>query len=124
MSISNRITLLNKYKDTVLYLAKCSCMSDNHDLMIYIEKDNRDNEIKLEFYIDVILNEYYWFYNKTIFSKIKNFFSITWKRFTIALRVLFKGRIEMNQEFLISNKDQINDFIKALEEGKNFLKED
>jgi hypothetical protein len=83
--------------------------------------EKEEDILKLEFYIDVIFNDYR-FFNQTIFSRIKNFINIIWKRIIISLRVLFKGRVELTQEFILDNKEQINDFIKALEEGKEYLK--
>lgn len=122
MSISNRITLLNKHIDVIVYLAKCACSSDNHDLMIFLEKD--EDELKLEFYIDVIVNKYFGLWGeKNIFLRLKNSIYVMFKRIKISLRVLFKGRIELNQEFLLDNTKQVNDFIKALEEGKEYLKD-
>ena len=47
-----------------------------------------------------------------------NWFKRIWKRIKCSIKVLFTGYVELEESFIIQGEEQINDFIKALEEGR------
>ena len=122
MSISKRIALLNKLKDLVIYRAVCSCSQEKHDLTIHLEKDTKFDLLLLTFYVNLSINKYFELWEKDDFKgKLKKFIHILWTRIKLSLKVLFTGYIEIEQEFIIDDKEQVDGLIKALEEGKQYL---
>lgn len=114
---------LDEYRGCITYKASCSCFNSDHDLFIYMEKDEGFNILNLRFYADIKCSGNFDLWDQSPFSKkLKKILSVLWNRTKISLRVMFLGKIEMEQEFVINDEEQINDFIKALEDGKKYLK--
>jgi hypothetical protein len=119
---------------TLVYKAHCMCGDDRHIMTLTLEylKDRRttdaDNdheyscdELSLtadfKFNIDDYYNvDWYTSYFRRNYKRIKN-------RIKIAFWVLFYGGLpyELSSEFLLSDVDQVDGLIKALEKGKERL---
>ena len=122
MSISKRIAELNRLDDLIIYRAICSCSQEKHDLTIHLEKDTEFDLLLLTFYVNLSIDEYFSLWEKDNFKgKLKKFIHILWIRIKLSLKVLFTGYIEIEQEFIIDDKDQIDSLVKSLEEGKSYL---
>jgi len=98
-------------------------VANAHDLMIFIEKDDEYNRVNIQFYIDVELNKYFelWNYGH-ILGKVKHFIDVVWNRIKITFKVLFKGHITLEQDFIIDDEEQLDAFINALNEGRKYVK--
>jgi len=122
LSISKRIAELNRLDDLIIYRAICSCSQEKHDLTIHLEKDTEFDLLLLTFYVNLSIDEYFSLWEKDNFKgKLKKFIHILWIRIKLSLKVLFTGYIEIEQEFIIDDKDQIDSLVKSLEEGKSYL---
>jgi len=109
-----RVMKTSEFNDAVFYRAACSCGSDDHDLAIEFERDPKiPDMIFLNFYKDLAWSSYW---------GDTNFFSRMWRRLKTSLRILFMGYIEVEESFILQGEEHIDSFIKALEEGKQFIK--
>ena len=109
-----RVMKTDEYEDSIFYRVACSCGSDGHDLTIGFERDpNMPDMIFINFYKDLAWSSYW---------GDSNFFTRIWRRFKTSLRIFFIGYIEVEESFILQGEKHIDSFIKALEEGKDFIK--
>lgn len=119
---NKRISELNRLDDLIIYRANCSCSEKEHDLTIHLTSERKFDLLSLTFYVNLLISERFNLWEKeTKFEKIKKFAQTLYNRLKLSLKLLFTGHIELEQEFIIDNKDQINGLIDALEEGKKLL---
>lgn len=145
--IANKIMLLGRwerYKNTgrsVAYRAACDCTDSDCDITIDLEYDSRLKTVDLNFYKDVYFFDgvrrcVLWdenivkklrdegfkeafdaFVEDGILYYVRNF----WYRFKKAVRLMFTGYLKMNESFLFQGEEQIDAFIKALQQGKEYV---
>lgn len=111
--ISNKIMKLEEFKNSIIYRASCDCGSKKCDLVIDVEIDEKFNMILLNLYKDLYWSSYW--------KSNNNWFIDKWLRIKAAIRILFLGYIEVEESFIMK-ENQIDDFLKAINEGKNKLK--
>jgi hypothetical protein len=112
--ISTKICKTHEFEDSIFYKLNCGCGCDDYLEFEYVYS-NFTNHSKLKFYKKLVWVDYY--YTDNIFTRFI-------KRIKACFSIIFKGRLTINDEFLISNKDQLDDFINALQEGKKKFIED
>lgn len=124
-----------EFDRAVFYKADCGCSNDECQLSIMLDHDPEIGDITMEFYHDLKYCSW-WKVDRYDFPWIKNVdwqdrFTDWWEtirdyyyRFKGALRLIFTGRIKVEEYFLFKNEEQIGAFINALEEGKAKIKED
>ena len=120
MGISNKVMKLGEYdlsdQYSVWYRIACGCMYEEHDCTITIKQDFEwRQDIDLVFYKKVSWADYH--------GRNDNFISRWVSRIKCSLKVLFTGYIELEEDFLIHGEEHIDNFIQALEEGKQKIKE-
>ena len=108
-SISNKIMKLREYDDCIMYKSSCECTAPDHDLFLEMEVDKGYTFLSLRFYGNI----YYGAYNCD-----DNWFKRTIKRIKASLQMLFKGYLESEFDFLMSDDKHIMDFISALQLGR------
>ncbi len=110
MTISNNVMKIKEWKGTqVWYRVGCACSGETCDSTIIFEFDEDFGLIDINFYKTIIWNEYWnnkWFHQRW------------WARIKVACKVLFKGYIELEGNFMIEEKEHLDEFIKALQEGR------
>jgi len=112
--ISKNVMKLNNFDDSIYYKADCSCGDSDHEILIEFEKDKEcPDMIFLNFYKNIAWCSHW---------GSDNIFYNFWKRVKCAIKVLFTGYVELEESFIIQGEDSINDIIKALEEGKEYIK--
>lgn len=144
--IANRMMLIGRwerYKNTgrsVMYRAACNCTSSECDIVIDLEYDPMTKTVDLTFFKDVYFfdgpqRDVLWdekvikklrnegfktafdtFIENGILYHIRNF----WYRFRKAVRLVLTGYLEMNESFLFQGEEQIDTFIQALQQGKEY----
>lgn len=97
---------------SIYYTAVCGCGDPAHSKILELEFDDNGIEIQLNLHYELNTDTYHWHTNP--FQKI-------WNRIKFATKVLLKGRIEVNGDFLFHGEEQIEDYIIALNEGKKKL---
>ena len=103
MNAIERIT--NDSKDAV-FKTSCLCSSDEHDLTIWIDKDEG---FATEIFFNVIgPYPYSWCEDNPLIT--------FWHRIKGALRILFTGRIVYQECFMFRDKEHVQDFVNALQE--------
>lgn len=109
-----RVMKTNEYENSIFYRVACSCGSDDHDLTIEFERDPKiPDMIFINFYKDLAWSSYW---------GDSNFFGRMWRRFKTSLRIFFIGYIEVEESFILQGEEHIDSFIRALEEGKEYIK--
>jgi len=111
---SNKIAKVMEFDDSIYYRAMCACGSDDCGLTLELEYNHGLNDVVLNVYTRLVycswfgispVDKFYWF--KDMWSRIKG-----------ALKLLFTGRIQLEESFLFNEIKQIDDFITALKEGR------
>lgn len=93
-----RVMKIAEYSNAVFYKADCAC-SDNTDIItIELELISNDFGISQTLY-----------YNKKHYS------------FLDRLKILFTGKTPYEPSFIFDSKEQIKSYIKALQEGVEYL---
>ena len=109
--ISKNIANVAEFDDEVYYKALCSCGCRECDCTINLSTVD-GGYIGMTFYKDL-----YWYrysYDLSLFE--------LWERLKAGVKFLLTGRIKMEGDFLIE-KDSVDDFILALQEGRQKLLE-
>ncbi len=101
----------DRFDRAIFYKVHCMCGDDDHTVVLELDYDEDLNEITLSFY-----NKMYYI------APSENWLSRFWEKLKVSLLVLFKGYISLEGYLLIHGERHLNDFIKALEEGKTYLK--
>jgi len=110
-----RVMKTNKFEDSVYYRVACSCNSEEHDVILELEIDEDiDNMIFLNFWKKI-----YWSAN---WKSNDNWFRNILFRIKGALKILFFGYLEFQEDFILEGEEHIDSFINALKEGKQFIK--
>jgi len=136
-----KVSLLDKYNDMIMYRAECSCGDNEHDVTIEIEVDKKFGSISLNFYKDISFSHYY-IYRDVLWSdkilKDKNIFSailyilenslvyygkVLWCRLKNSSRLMFTGYLKMESDFMIDSDEHIDNFILALQEGRDMVRQ-
>lgn len=109
----NKIMKLNEFEDAIFYRAACGCTDSRCDLALELEIEKDINMIFLNMYKDLYYAPYW---------KTDNWFINKWYRITGALRLLFVGRIKVEDTFIFQEEEQINDFVNTIKQGMEQLK--
>lgn len=103
---------INDFGDAIFYRASCHCTDKRCDMDLELELDKEFDMINLGIYEDLYY-EPHW--------KTDNWFINKWYRITGALRLLFVGRIKVENFFIFEGEEQINDFVDTLKNGMKQL---
>ncbi len=108
---STGISKIKEWKgSSVWYKINCACGSGECDSIIDLSFDKDFGHINVEFYKTIMWGNYYqkkWFWQRW------------WLRIKMATKILIKGYTELEGSFIIEGINHLNDFITALEEGRN-----
>ena len=105
-----RVMKIHEFDKSVFYRVACDCTDPEHDMTIELEVD--EDILGLHIYSN-LETSIYWGYN--------NWFTRQYKKIKYCFRLIFLGYIEVEQEFLFMEEEHINDFIKALQEGRDTM---
>ena len=103
----------HEFDDSIFYRVSCDCGSDEHDITIEFEKIEDISAM-------IFLN----FYKKIGWCSHwgnLNWFERIWKRLKCSFLMLFTGYVELEESFILS-EENIDPFIEALVEGKEYIK--
>ena len=142
---SKLIMLTDNFENSLVYRCACSCGDKGHDVYVEVEYDKELNMMFLNFYKDVgFFNKYrreiLWFdnllekfrnrnsklrecYSYLYENTVKYFFQNFGYRLRKSFRLLFVGYLEMNEDFVFQDSEHVDNFIKAIEEGRQLLTE-
>ena len=147
LSMSKGVMLLDRYPSykhpTLVYRIACDCKQSDHDLTVELEFIKEDGEFNMSFYKDLTYSpnpkefEYERYFSslqrklQKRYPKIANFlWGIDWKirtirefghRFKDAFKIIFNGRLKTEGWLVIYDQEVIENFIKALQEGMEYL---
>jgi hypothetical protein len=106
---------IDEFKDSIYYRIACGCGSNDHDTTIEFEYDkDLPGMVFINFHKKLVWSSHY---------GTGNFITRFWKRITGALKILFLGYIEVEESLILRDKEHIDGFIEALEEGKRYIME-
>ena len=111
MEKSKNVEILSDYDDFVMFKTTCACNSDDHTLSVIVEKgsDLPDSPIQSSIYFKVSWRETF---TGNIFQKIAD-------RLKAVFNILFKGYLELDEEFLFRDDNHFKNFRDVLEEAIN-----
>ena len=129
----DKIMLMGKWDasknigSSVWLRASCDCGLEDHDLNIWIEWDEDFELIELRFMNNLINIDPYpdtlgpGYFNKIkgYYNKIRNII----ERIKRAYRLLIYGEVKAEGDFIFGGEDQIKDFIDALNQSLNYVRE-
>lgn len=107
------------FKDSVYYRVSCDCGEPRCDLVIDFEYDKKFNYINLTIYKNLLASAHWgccW--------KHFDFIRVFWNKIKMMFTILFKGYIEVCEGTLLKDVEHIDNFIKALQEGKKRVQPD
>lgn len=96
---------------TVFYKLDCTCSSDDHILTFILEHD--------ESMVSVCMNQQL---SWSSYYGFNNIFGRTWRKIKAIIRLIFLDYIEVEGEVILQGEEHIQNFIDALEEGKEQVK--
>lgn len=106
--ISNNVMKLKEFKESVYYRVGCDCMEPSCDLTMEFEFDEDCKDILfLNFHQDLVWDPYY--HHEYMIVRF-------WRRIKCSLRMLFKGRVEV-QGGLVMRKEHMKGLQEAIKEG-------
>jgi hypothetical protein len=111
-----KVSLLETYKDSIFYKIDCDCADSNCETIIELEIDTKLKILSLNFYKTINLYSFT-NYENWIVRISENIFN----RFKYAFKILFTGKISMSSDFILRDLEHINNFIEAIQEGKEYL---
>jgi len=109
-----KIALLSEYDDWIFYRATCSCLNPDHSIDMVLEYDFELNIVTLSLNKNLYYCAHFGIYYGDKLYWIKNI----WNRIKGAVKLLLTGYIEVSEEFLFTEKKQLDAFIAALQEGR------
>jgi hypothetical protein len=112
--ISKCVMKTHEFDDSIIYKVECSCGSDEHNVTIEFELQSEiPGMIFLNFYKKIA-----WccHWGKTTWCEK------LWKRISCSVKMLFTGYVELTESFILEDESNIDGFIEALQEGKNYIK--
>ena len=104
----------------IFYKAVCAWNQEDGTMDILIGRDEDPDfadEINISFVLEVT-NYFHSYYGDHASAKWCN----RWKRVKCAFAVLFGGELKLEETFTLKGERQITDFIKALEEGREYVR--
>ena len=106
-------------EDSIWYRVPCSCTDLQCDMTLEIEFDKDVNSVVLNMYKRLRASAH-WGYtsNWGWFDFIRVFIN----KLSMCCKMLVFGYVDVEEGFMIREEKHIDDFIKALEEGKTFIK--
>jgi len=113
IKIKKRVMKLNEFENSVWYRAACSCGDERCDLTLELEKDEEISSM-------IFLNMYKNLYWSSHWKSDNKLFNL-WLRIKVAAKVLFTGYIKIEESFIFKGEEQIDDFMDALKEGRDYL---
>lgn len=134
------LMLVQQTNGSILYRCQCDCGDPDCDVYIDFDYDYALKILSLTFFKNVYFTSPYlpfysgkWFddfkdylkgkhYKKAIHCFYKDFIVVSVRnfcyRFKKCIRLLFTGYLEMETDFILTDKEHISNFISALEEGQ------
>jgi len=109
------VSLIHQFDKSLCYSVQCDCGENECSSIVEIECDDDFGFIQLHFYKDVYFD--FWRYSdEGILNSIKRFL-YRWKK---AFVLAFTGEISLHGDFIIMQPEHINNFIEALQEGRDY----
>lgn len=119
---ATKVLFNHAYQNSIWYSLDCSCGEKEHQSMIEIEYNKKANLLSLHFYQTLYYNKYFGYdANKSFIKQIRQYKNVILKRIKDSMRLLFTGYLKIETDLLIENSKHINDFIEALQEGRDYL---
>ena len=106
--ISYKVMKIDEFDDSVFYRIACACGSKDHEFELWLEYDKKINDITL-----MIEKTLYWKYH----YELSPWYEKIYKRLFAGLKLIFGGYLEMQADVLFMDKEHIEGFIEALQEG-------
>ena len=115
-TIANNISKSLELDNSIYFKAQCGCGEDSHTQTLNLDYDKECDILALHVY-STIRTHYNYHSSDNWQEKIKIWFNNK-KRWIKQLAILFfTGQIQGENEFIFTTRDQVNDYIAALQYG-------
>lgn len=115
MTISYKVMKTDEFEDAIFYRTACSCGGHDHDITVELEWDKKVKMVFMNFYKKLAWCAYWGVGN--------NWFKSQWKKLQAIYKIIFHGYIEIEESLIFQDPEHIENFMKALEEGRKKLEE-
>jgi hypothetical protein len=116
---SSNICVTRRFKNATFMNTQCECGSDAHEHDLEVEYDEEFDRLVLHMYFKTwTLNPYKYH------GGIRGWFVDLWSNIKIRGTVLFKGWVDMNYEFIFNGEEAVQDYINALQESLDQMKQE
>lgn len=100
------------------YNAQCECGTDDHQHELIAEYDPDFDRISLSLYFKT------WTANPYVYeSGFIGYVKDVWRSFKFRVKCVFQGYNTLNYEFLFAGEEAVQDYIDALQDSLNHMKE-
>lgn len=110
---SNGISIVKENKSSVFYHLSCDCMAPEHTYVVELNYDTDVNDLTFHIYSEMCVQDIYhdnWFIRQ--WNKIKGIF-----------KIIFGIPLIFTSSVILTGETEVDDFIKALEYGKEHIKQ-
>lgn len=109
------VSLIHKFDKSLYYSVTCDCGTPDCGAIIEIEVDEEFGLIEIYFHKNIKYD--YWTYSDPGFL---NFIKRHLHRWKGAIKLIFTGEITLQDSFVLIDIEHINNFIEALQEGRDY----
>lgn len=114
--MSLRVMKLDEFADSIYFRVACQCGEQNCDLILDLDYDKDFNAINLHMYKNLAASAH-WGMDWDHFDFIR----VLWNKIKMCWTLITKGYIQVSEETMIQGEEHIDNFIKALQQGKKFI---
>jgi hypothetical protein len=114
-----RVMRIHEFGDAIYYRIACDCGEPNCDLTIEFEYDKDLNHVNLIIYKNLRASAHWGGYWNHF-----DFIRVFWNKIKMMWAILTRGYIEVCEGTLLTDFEHIDNFIKALQEGKKRVQPD
>ncbi len=116
MAVLRGICKVTEYENAVFYKAHCDCMNDKHTQTLILDYDDNLDIITLAIH-STIWTHFNTNWCTTWTERLEQWYNSQCLKWSQVIKLIWTGQIEGENEFLFQSKEQVRDYITALEEG-------
>jgi len=106
------ISIIKEYDESIFYHLSCDCLTPEHTYVMELEFDDECGDLRLNIWSEMAVHSLY----------DNNWFIHQWNKIKGIWNIIFGIPLIYSSDLGITSEKHINDFIEALEYGKDKIK--